>query len=262
MIVNETFFFFFFGKKIKSRLTYLLLPQALRNLLPASFASLLCSGTWFRADLSCHVCFTPLHPDRLNSDGNNSRRARPTWESTCISAGLQSSALSPRLHLALKSHPLPHKGCANYASSSWKHFLGSWFSPWETSTWIPPGAGLSCRVNLHLLLPWRRLLVGFMVLVPHRNWRKAVICSWCKALYKCRMQENKKRPAGAELGVSATTHIFLVFIFIIEKGFFVPESGGDCLKYCWYLLHYLPVSVNLSFSFLSMGAKHPVNPLF
>lgn len=76
------------------------------------------------------------------------------------------------------------------------------------------------------------------------------------------MQENKKRPAGAELGVSATTNIFLVFIFIIEKGFFVPESGGDCLKYCWYLLHYLPVSVNLPFSFLSMGAKHPVNPLF
>lgn len=101
-----------------------------------------------------------------------------------------------------------------------------------------------------------------MVLVPHRKWRKAVIFSWCKALYKCRMQENKKRPAGAELGESATTRIFLVFIFIIEKVFFVPESGGDCLKYCWYSLHYLPVSVNLPFSFLSMGAKHPVNPLF
>lgn len=139
MIVKD---FFFFGKKRKSLLTYLLLPQALRNLLPASFASLLCSGTWFRADLSCHVCFTPLHPDRLNSDGNNSRRACPIWESPCISAGLQSSALSPRLDLALKNHPLPHKGCANYAYSSWKHFLGSWFSPWETSMWIPPRSRL------------------------------------------------------------------------------------------------------------------------
>lgn len=213
-----------FEKRI---LVWLFLPQALRNLLPVSLASPACSGVWSRADLFLQMHLTLLQPDRQSSpqgDGNNSRGDCPTW-----GAAPAALCIILALDLALRIHPLPLRGFADYphASFSWRPFPNiSQIPVWETSKWIHTWSMPAPTVSVP---PWFSLISSCWWALSYwdtscGSWSEVILFSQCKELCKCRTHQRMSR---GQLALSWVNQSPCTFFFVVCVSFYHRE-GDFC----------------------------------
>lgn len=146
------------------------------------------------------------------TERNSSRRDHPTW--TAISAGWHSS---PRIRF----------GIGKPSVASWKTKLAiTEYLQLETLPEFPVFTMTNLHVNLHLehTCPVESAYISASSSASSTDGIYAIGISWKpeKSRYGARhctnAEHGKTRRGQLVLSESATTHIFLVFIFIREKG--------------------------------------------